>query len=88
MGFVKSCAQVHRIIGCCCLQVEHISAGAATGQMRVRAKLKETGTLYAANGKRADEHAYSNPYSVEYTMQQADGKSSWLLANVLVVGGK
>lgn len=56
--------------------------------MRVRAKLKETGTLYAANGKRADEHAYSNPYSVEYTMQQAGDKSSWLLANVLVLGGK
>ena len=71
------------------LQVEQISEGATAGQMRVRAKLKETGTLYAANGKRADEHAYSNPYSVEYTMQQADGnKSAWLLANALVLGGK
>ena len=71
-----------------CPQVEQISEGATAGQIRVRAKLKETGTLYAANGKRADEHAYSNPYSVEYTMQQAKGKSAWLLANALVLGGK
>ncbi|KAK9849132.1 hypothetical protein WJX84_011187 [Apatococcus fuscideae] len=70
------------------VSVERISEGPAAGQMRVRAKLKETGTLYAANGKRADEHAYSNPYSVEYTLQQADGSSTWLLANALVLGGK
>ncbi len=56
--------------------------------MRVRAKLKETGTLYAANGKRADNHAYSNPYSVEYTLQQADSKSGWVLTNALVLGGR
>ncbi|CAL5227691.1 g10699 [Coccomyxa viridis] len=57
------------------------------GSAVVTALVDERGDLYANSGKRSEQHSYSNPYTVEYTLvRAADG--GWRLSNVLVTGGR
>lgn len=57
------------------------------GSAVVTALVDERGDLYANSGKRSEQHSYSNPYTVEYTLvRTADG--GWQLSNVLVTGGR
>ena len=53
----------------------------------VTALVDERGDLYANSGKRSEQHSYSNPYTVEYTLVRA-ADAGWQLNNVLVTGGR
>ena len=57
------------------------------GHAIVAALVDEAGDLYANSGKRSEQHSYSNPYTVEYTMVRA-ADSGWRISNVLVTGGR
>ena len=54
----------------------------------VTALVDERGDLYANSGKRSEEHSYSNPYTVEYTLVRAADNDGWRLSDVLVTGGR
>ena len=74
----------------CMPQVLQVDASALTengGHAVVTALVDEAGDLYANSGKRSEQHSYSNPYTVEYTMVRA-ADSGWRISSVLVTGGR
>ncbi len=52
------------------------------GAVTITATLKEKADLYGANGKHADN--YNNPYTVEYTVVEDEGR--WKIIDALVLG--
>ena len=69
------------------LKVDTSSLTENAGQAVVTAMVDERGDLYANSGKRSEQHSYSNPYMVEYTLVRAAG-GGWRVSNVLVTGGR
>ena len=70
------------------LSVDTSSLTENGGHAVVTALVDERGDLYANSGKRSEEHSYSNPYTVEYTMVRAADSGGWRLSDVLVTGGR